>query len=65
VQRTFNYRGITYSVVPGPDEQTFLLRLLIDGETIEATTRTRLLGMAKRRAQTLINRKLREKRKKK
>jgi hypothetical protein len=39
--------------------------LLIDGEAIEATTRTRLIGMAKRRAETLIDRKLREKRKKK
>lgn len=56
---TFTHRGVTFDVTRRYDD-TFEITILLDGQSIHGTVRTRLLELAKRRAEMLINRKLKE-----
>ena len=57
---TFNRRGVTFDVKRLYDDQ-FEIIIVIDGETTRHTMRTRLAELAKRRAEMLIDRKLKTK----
>ncbi|WP_050382846.1 hypothetical protein [Bradyrhizobium pachyrhizi] len=57
---THSHRGVAFSVARQYDDQ-FEIIIKLDDETIRSTVRTRLPELAKRRAEMLINRKLKEK----
>ena len=57
---TYTHRGVTFSVTRQYDDQ-FEIVIELERELIHSTVRTRLPELAKRRAATLINRKLKEK----
>jgi hypothetical protein len=42
------------------DEETFLFGFTLRGQEVQSTTRTRLPGLAKRRAKMMLDRKLRD-----
>lgn len=54
---TYRYRGVLFSVTRQYDDQ-FEIVINLDDETMRGTVRTRLPELAKRRAEMLINRKL-------
>ncbi|KJC56874.1 hypothetical protein UP10_16010 [Bradyrhizobium sp. LTSPM299] len=55
----FTHKGVTFSVTRKYDDQ-FEIIILLDDQSIRSTVRTRLLELARRRAEMLINRKLKE-----
>ncbi|KRQ05819.1 MULTISPECIES: hypothetical protein [Bradyrhizobium] len=57
---TFTHRGVTFDVKRLYDDQ-FEIIIEIGGETTRHTVRTRLAELAKRRAEMLIDRKLKTK----
>ncbi|MGY4568391.1 MULTISPECIES: hypothetical protein [Bradyrhizobium] len=57
---TDQHRGVPFSVTRQYDDQ-FEIVIKLDDETIRSTVRTRLPELARRRAEMLINRKLKEK----
>ncbi|WOH78342.1 hypothetical protein RX327_20500 [Bradyrhizobium sp. BEA-2-5] len=57
---TYQHRGVPFSVTHQYDDQ-FEIVIELDDKSIRSTVRTRLLELAKRRAEMLINRKLKEK----
>ena len=57
---TYSHRGVTFSVTRQYDDQ-FEIAIELKGEMIHSTVRTRLPELAKRRAEMLINRKLKDK----
>ncbi|MGY3691625.1 hypothetical protein ACVIGA_001705 [Bradyrhizobium sp. USDA 3240] len=57
---THTHRGVTFSVARQYDDQ-FHIVIKLNDETVHGTVRTRLPELAKRRAEMLINRKLKEK----
>ena len=57
---SYIHRGVTFSVTTQHDDQ-FEIVIELNGELIHSTVRTRLPELAKRRAEMLINRKLKEK----
>ncbi|MBR0875308.1 hypothetical protein JQ633_33460 [Bradyrhizobium tropiciagri] len=56
---TYNHRGVTFSVTRQYDDQ-FEIVIELEGDVLHRTVRTRLPELAKRRAEMLINRKLRD-----
>ncbi|PAY04691.1 hypothetical protein CK489_36405 [Bradyrhizobium sp. UFLA03-84] len=57
---SYSHRGVTFSVTRQYDDQ-FEIIIELGEEVLHSTVRTRLPELAKRRAEMLINRKLREK----
>jgi hypothetical protein len=55
----FTYRGVTFTVTHTYDD-VFKVDIHIDGQRSRHIVRTRLVELAKRRAEMLINRKLKE-----
>jgi hypothetical protein len=62
MRTSFGYKGYRFYVEPCADGETFRVDVEMDGRTITSTTRTKLMGIAERRAHHLIDSKLREKR---
>ncbi|WP_375775998.1 hypothetical protein ACE103_30070 [Bradyrhizobium sp. ma5] len=56
---TFTHRGVTFTVTHTYDD-VFKVDIHIGGRKSHHTVRTRLVELARRRAETLINRKLKE-----
>ncbi|WP_420965911.1 hypothetical protein [Bradyrhizobium sp. B120] len=56
---TFTHRGIAFTVTRRYDDQ-FEIVIELDGQSIQSAVRTRLPELAKRRAEMLINRKLKD-----
>ncbi len=56
---TFTHRGVTFTVKRRYDDQ-FEISIELDGQLIKSTVRTRLPELAKRRAEMLINRRLKD-----
>ncbi|QPF83864.1 hypothetical protein IC762_30000 [Bradyrhizobium genosp. L] len=57
---TYGYRGVTFTVTRAGYDDKFEITISIDGEIRHATVRTRLPELAKRRAEMLINRLLKD-----
>jgi hypothetical protein len=60
VRRIFKHRDVTSHVESDLEGDTFRFEFTIDGNTTRGKTRTKLIGLAKRRVTILINRKLLE-----
>ncbi|MHC2332798.1 hypothetical protein [Bradyrhizobium sp. USDA 4454] len=56
---SYSHRGVTFSVTSRYDDQ-FEIVIQLDDEIVHSTVRTRLPELAKRRAEMLINRKLKD-----
>lgn len=56
---SYSHRGVTFSVTRQYDDQ-FEIVIQLDDEIVHSTVRTRLPELAKRRAEMLINRKLKD-----
>ncbi|MHC2333430.1 hypothetical protein [Bradyrhizobium sp. USDA 4454] len=56
---SYSHRGVTFSVKRQYDDQ-FEIIIELDEEVLHSTVRTRLPELAKRRAEMLINRKLKD-----
>ena len=54
---TYSHRGVAFSVIRQYDDQ-FEIVIELDDEAMRSTVRTRLPELAKRRAEMLINRRL-------
>ncbi|UGY23560.1 hypothetical protein HU675_0037325 [Bradyrhizobium septentrionale] len=57
---TFTHRGVTFTVTHSYDD-VFDIVIKFEGQLIRSKARTRLVELAKRRAEMLIDRKLKEK----
>ncbi|MVT63552.1 hypothetical protein GPL21_00290 [Bradyrhizobium pachyrhizi] len=57
---TYQHRGVPFSVTRQYDDH-FEILIELDYKSIRSVVRTRLLELAKRRAEMLIDRKLKEK----
>jgi hypothetical protein len=58
------YKGYRFYVEPCADGETFRIDIEMDGRTITSTTQTKLIGVAERRAHMIIDREIREQRRK-
>ncbi|WP_176535461.1 hypothetical protein [Bradyrhizobium sp. 27S5] len=58
--KTFTHRGVSFDVIRRYEDQ-FEIVIHLDDSKTRSTVRTRLPELAKRRAEMLINRKLKDK----
>jgi hypothetical protein len=55
-----NYKGIRFTVEPSEEPEIFYIRFAIGGVEFTSKAKTKLAGLAAKRARVAINRKLRE-----